>query len=387
MPRGRPPLDPQTKLERRKQTIQRYQEKNKDNLREAARLRMRSHRATIANLDFSANWEHRQRVADNSEHYRQRKRDEERKQMLPQNAEKKWARVLEQEALRASHTQGLKTSQKLFTPAAASKKPRKASGLAPSSTRSSSPWRPKPNKHHESTALTSDHEDEEEPRRFIYTEEPIFARRMPPARKACAGCHMEDCIGCACMCDESTAWIDHPDGEGHFFPACEKWGSADCPGKGSEYLRGSETHTFYVVSVGRIPGIYTDCNCAHKKYVGWTAAKSTWDVARLPAAAALPTHAPSTPRPTPEITRKVAAGPSRNRAKKPVAVSAPSTPTDSSQRLLRSGRQQASTAARRGLADGSFGKMEVTPSVTDAFEHAEESALQVLDISDFSDSE
>ncbi|KAF8174315.1 hypothetical protein K438DRAFT_1980334 [Mycena galopus ATCC 62051] len=56
--------------------------------------------------------------------------------------------------------------------------------------------------------VTSGH-DEDEPRGFVY-DEPVFARRMPPAHLSCSGCHMEDCIGCACMCEESTAWIDHP---------------------------------------------------------------------------------------------------------------------------------------------------------------------------------
>jgi hypothetical protein len=45
-------------------------------------------------------------------------------------------------------------------------------------------------------------------------------------------------------------------------------------------------------------------------------------------------------------------------------------------------RQEASSAALRGLADGSFRKVEVTPRVKDAFERATESALQVIDISD-----
>jgi hypothetical protein len=42
---------------------------------------------------------------------------------------------------------------------------------------------------------------------------------------------------------------------------------------------------------------------------------------------------------------------------------------------------EASSAARRGLADGSFRKVDVTPRVRDAFNHATESALEVYYIS------
>jgi hypothetical protein len=45
-------------------------------------------------------------------------------------------------------------------------------------------------------------------------------------------------------------------------------------------------------------------------------------------------------------------------------------------------REQASVAARSGLADGSFRKVEVTPHLDDAFELATERALEVIDISD-----
>jgi hypothetical protein len=50
-------------------------------------------------------------------------------------------------------------------------------------------------------------------------------------------------------------------------------------------------------------------------------------------------------------------------------------------------RHQASAAAHRGLADGSFRKVDVTTSIQSAFDRATESALDVIDISDFSDIE
>jgi hypothetical protein len=43
--------------------------------------------------------------------------------------------------------------------------------------------------------------------------------------------------------------------------------------------------------------------------------------------------------------------------------------------------REASLAARCGLADGSFRKVDVTPRVRDAFNHATESALEVYYIS------
>ncbi|KAF8172548.1 hypothetical protein K438DRAFT_1772591 [Mycena galopus ATCC 62051] len=233
MPRGRPPLDPQTRLERRKDSIERYQANNRDKLREAARVRMRSRRATIADYDFRTNLEHRQRVAANSEAYRQRKREEERKQLLPQRTEKKRARKLEQDVLRASHTQGSKTSRKPLASAPAPKKPQKARGLAPSMpviglARSSSPLsRRKPSQGHvpastvdNLTSTSNRDEDEDEPRRFVYHDEPVFPRRVQPARKACAGCHMEDCIGCACYAMNPP--LDRPSRRrGPFFPGLQ----------------------------------------------------------------------------------------------------------------------------------------------------------------------
>ncbi|KAJ7767578.1 hypothetical protein B0H14DRAFT_3509784 [Mycena olivaceomarginata] len=50
-------------------------------------------------------------------------------------------------------------------------------------------------------------------------------------------------------------------------------------------------------------------------------------------------------------------------------------------------RHQVSAAARRGLADGSFRKVEVTTGVHNAFELAEESAVKCYNISDCSDEE
>jgi hypothetical protein len=45
-------------------------------------------------------------------------------------------------------------------------------------------------------------------------------------------------------------------------------------------------------------------------------------------------------------------------------------------------RQQASSTAHRGLTDGSFRKVEITPHLSEAFAYGTESALRVIDISD-----
>ncbi|KAJ7353712.1 hypothetical protein DFH08DRAFT_956752 [Mycena albidolilacea] len=76
------------------------------------------------------------------------------------------------------------------------------------------------------------------------------------------------------------------------------------------------------------------------------------------------------------------------------SVSAPSTPTrrrkktlyvysGATETTIYADQQQASSAARRGLADGSFRKVGVTTGIHDAFDAATEFALEVYNISDF----
>ncbi|KAF7324230.1 hypothetical protein MSAN_02532000 [Mycena sanguinolenta] len=198
------------------------------------------------------------------------------------------------------------------------------------------------------------------------------------------------------------------------------------PRPGSEDTRGSETHKFYVVFVGRVPGVYTHweeaaaqvvsfSNAVYKKHAGWSAAVGAWNARRQilselhpravhttlsePQSRAVPT-APSKPS-TRKIVRHVKIEASTSAPKhaaastpgsaRPVS-SAPSTPTGSRKPIfvysrgkettIYADQRQASAAARRGLADGSFGKVEVTSSVDTAFDLAAESALAVVDISD-----
>ncbi|KAJ7314690.1 hypothetical protein DFH08DRAFT_972731 [Mycena albidolilacea] len=83
----------------------------------------------------------------------------------------------------------------------------------------------------------------------------------------------------------------------------------------------------------------------------------------------------------------------RKHARKHEAASAPPMPTGSNSKPLYvysrdngttiyANEQQASSAARRGLIDGSFRKVEITPHLSEAFAYGTESALPVIDISD-----
>ncbi|KAJ7763262.1 hypothetical protein B0H14DRAFT_3510636 [Mycena olivaceomarginata] len=165
----------------------------------------------------------------------------------------------------------------------------------------------------------------------------------------------------------------------------------------------------------------------YKKYHGWVAATSAFELSRLPStlvnarlpnspAAAVLLSTPSrglarlpntvvvAPPSTPPRAQAPHVGtqarvpmtptPARKRVPVPPApVLAPSTPTGSRKNLLYvysrgkdttiyTDSHHASAAAHRGLADGLFRKVEVTGSVRDAFDHAEESAWECYNISD-----
>ncbi|KAF8194501.1 hypothetical protein K438DRAFT_1969112 [Mycena galopus ATCC 62051] len=192
------------------------------------------------------------------------------------------------------------------------------------------------------------------------------------------------------------------------------------PRQGFEHLRGSETHLFYVVLEGHIPRIYTHwedaapqvsgfSNSVHKKHRSWSAATTACDATRRPCATTpvdfpIPVApiAPRSPPPCDASTRK-----SRHdeRIKRPrrqgysVSTSAPSTQTGSREppvlyvysggddTAIYADQQRAFSAANCGLAGGSFRKVETTTHLSHAFDLATESALEVFNISDFSDSE
>ncbi|KAJ6471043.1 hypothetical protein C8R45DRAFT_1218232 [Mycena sanguinolenta] len=164
------------------------------------------------------------------------------------------------------------------------------------------------------------------------------------------------------------------------------------PRRGHEHTRGSETTSFYVVTVGQVPGVYTHWedvsrqvvgypNCSFKKHRGWSAAMTAWDDASTQ------TSLKSAPRLYPQTCGAcfgiiyLGAFDSDCSNKRLLYVYSQGDDT-----TIYADEQQASSAARRGLEDGSFRKVEVTPRVRNAFDHARESA-EVIDISDLSDSE
>ncbi|KAJ7676321.1 hypothetical protein B0H14DRAFT_2812319 [Mycena olivaceomarginata] len=180
------------------------------------------------------------------------------------------------------------------------------------------------------------------------------------------------------------------------------------PRKGFEMTQGSEKDWFYVVTCGRVPGIYTHWEDAsrqvtsfkdaiHKKYLGWTAATSAWNDARRPVVSPAP---PSTPqasfsRAAANAVPVRAQNPTlpRKKERKRGAASASPMPNESNNKPLYvysrdngatiyANEQQASSAAHRGLTDGSFRKVEITPHLSEAFAYGTESALRVIDISD-----
>ncbi|KAJ7825922.1 hypothetical protein B0H14DRAFT_3468162 [Mycena olivaceomarginata] len=121
-------------------------------------------------------------------------------------------------------------------------------------------------------------------------------------------------------------------------------------------------------------------------------------LARLPntAVVALPSTPPHAQAPHVGTQARVPMTPTPARKRVPVLpapVSAPSTPTSSRKNLLYvysrgndttiyTDSHHTSAAARCGLANGSFRKIEVTGSIRNVFDHAEESAWECYNISD-----
>ncbi|KAJ6448525.1 hypothetical protein C8R45DRAFT_947905 [Mycena sanguinolenta] len=170
------------------------------------------------------------------------------------------------------------------------------------------------------------------------------------------------------------------------------------PRRGSERSRGSETADFYVVTEGRQMRIVRFLGIQ----IALTKSTGAGPQPRVPGMTRFALAFPLSPRQLyrhhprarlrPRTMPVTSLAPGSSRAEN---SSAPSTPTG--RRLLYvyshgdnttiyADEQQASSAARHGLEDGSFRKVEVTPRVRDAFDHARESA-EVIDISDFSESE
>ncbi|KAJ6493464.1 hypothetical protein C8R45DRAFT_989853 [Mycena sanguinolenta] len=188
MPRGRPRLDPDTKLQHVQESRRRYEEKNAAQRREAARLRMQKHRADIANSDIITRRRYSIKVSIAARRYRSRKYEEERTRQHLADAAKRRVRNTEARALREKHKNAAKQS-----PAPAAKL-RAAMDNTPVLTTS-----PSRQLHH-----------------------------------CCPHCFGEDHIQCTCVGSDSKEEFEHADG--HFFPTCS-CGEQDCSGCICECLK------------------------------------------------------------------------------------------------------------------------------------------------------
>ncbi|KAJ7787124.1 hypothetical protein B0H14DRAFT_2629735 [Mycena olivaceomarginata] len=244
MPAGRPPLDPDIREARRQESRRRYEAKNLAARRERAQVRMakqveaykchalliRSRRRTeIAQMTAKDRRRHRERIAEDSARYRDRRarwrnltprREAELRAQEHQETVRHKKKVLATNAVRRAH--GLPN-----IPAAQGRPPRqdlssqRRAALPAAGSRS------------DDGALSD--ETTSGRRRTRAATPPIYEGGITPrtrtvAPRVCPECECEGCPGCMCMCPVSTEWIEHGDGEGHFFSTCIECGGEDCPG-------------------------------------------------------------------------------------------------------------------------------------------------------------
>ncbi|KAF7373334.1 hypothetical protein MSAN_00543000 [Mycena sanguinolenta] len=244
MPRGRPRLPPEVKQEHVLRSRKKYEEKNVEKRREDARLRMQRKRAKIED-DLRLKYAYRHKAAQASARYRRRKEEREWVEYKAAHAENRHAHKVEAdsedlrrrkhpsqaEELITSTPVPAKKKARIFHPSPTSRKEPQHQPLSrPALTRNLGP-RALPRKHAESPRRLSDiaqDDDEHHDMSSNSESESVKAHLSPPPvfeqRVICN----EGCPGCACMCEESTIWIQHEGG--HFFPTCKKCGEDDCPG-------------------------------------------------------------------------------------------------------------------------------------------------------------
>ncbi|KAJ7772499.1 hypothetical protein B0H14DRAFT_3508982 [Mycena olivaceomarginata] len=198
MPRGRPPLDPDAKQQRRAEALKRYSDKNADKLREAARLRMQWHRATIANSGIFTQRKHATKVALASERYRDRKHEEEHAERRTTDAATRKARGLEKDTLHRKHARPKKLPQAKPLPRLPFKRPPHAAkppGAVSPITLTPAPCcatiRMSCIAQDDSSDAESHNEQEHHP-----PELPIWPARTS-CPQCCPHCYQEDCIGSA----------------------------------------------------------------------------------------------------------------------------------------------------------------------------------------------
>ncbi|KAJ7763243.1 hypothetical protein B0H14DRAFT_3510699 [Mycena olivaceomarginata] len=217
---GRPPLDPDIRDARRQESRRRYEAKNLAARRERAQVRMAKqvqpyahpallipsrHRTKIGEMTAKERRRHRERAAEDSREAELRAQEHQatvrhKKKVLATNDVRR-AHGLPDIPVAPRHPcfprQDLSSHRRAALPAAGS---HLDDGALSGDTTSS---------RHCTRAATPP----------IY-EGGITARTRTVAPRVCPKCECEGCPGCMCMCPVSTEWIEHADGEAHFFPTC-----------------------------------------------------------------------------------------------------------------------------------------------------------------------
>ncbi|KAJ6593720.1 hypothetical protein B0H19DRAFT_1056204 [Mycena capillaripes] len=231
MPPGRKPLDPHLRLQHRQESLQRYAEKNANALRAAARLRMQRKRAEISAGDYKTRARYAKKAREASEKYRFKKAEEERAADVARRLLRK--KVSLKPKTKPQHCGESRSAPQATTGSKSKSRAHREARPTPLRTAATKLKRHEGHVHrHEQNKEDSFSDDSgEERRRRRRSESPIFPGRIKPRTVVpppCSECGEVGCPGCACMCMESTVWIEHKDG--HFFPTCAKCGGDDCPG-------------------------------------------------------------------------------------------------------------------------------------------------------------
>ncbi|KAF8124622.1 hypothetical protein K438DRAFT_2002606 [Mycena galopus ATCC 62051] len=189
----------------------------------------------------------RHKAALASARYRHKKQQKEWAEHNATHAEKYRARKDEADGLRRKHLAMTSQAEEAghATPAPVKKKlqifyasPRRVARPGPahddesSSDGSEHLSRPTPRTHRK--LAQEDYNASKKGRKGRQVAPPIFEHRVAHDACRCQYCFQEGCPGCACMCEESTVWMQHEGG--HFFPTCKKCGEEDCPGCAYNFL-------------------------------------------------------------------------------------------------------------------------------------------------------
>ncbi|KAJ7795925.1 hypothetical protein B0H14DRAFT_3552768 [Mycena olivaceomarginata] len=202
MPSRRVPLQEEERHQLRVASRRRYEEKNKERRREAAKLRMQGTQSKMAEADYHTRRKYRERVAAHSESYRNRRDTAEREQSRIADTETRRARKQEAKALSKKHA---RTTQHEPTKTFALKTPRQpAKKLRLDAPPQNQKPRPvlsaMPRRRSISPDSEEDSEEGEDGGPQVPLPQLFFEARAPhPARLRCKACGLDDCPGCACI--------------------------------------------------------------------------------------------------------------------------------------------------------------------------------------------